>query len=86
VIADKVSNLFRAYGFIYQSLTVFAEDSHLKDVFGKIDRDGGSIVHGMGSFGCGDRSTLTGFPVKGEESIPLRHGVSLIKLLENTFQ
>jgi hypothetical protein len=45
----------------------------LKDVFGQIYRDGGSIVHGMGSLGCGDRSTLTGFPFKGEESIPLRH-------------
>jgi hypothetical protein len=63
---------------IYQRLAVFVEDSYLKDVFGQIYRDGGSIVHGMGSFGCGDRSTLTGFPIKGEESIPLRQQVSLI--------
>jgi hypothetical protein len=32
------------------SAIVFVDDSDLKNVFGQIDRDGGSIVHGMGFY------------------------------------
>jgi hypothetical protein len=54
VIADGFPHLLWTYGSIYQCLTVLAKDGNLEDVFGQIDRNGGSIVLGMGSSGCGD--------------------------------
>ena len=54
VVSDKLPRLIRVYSFIYQRLAIFTKDSDLKDVFGKIYRDGGSIVYGMGSLGCAD--------------------------------
>jgi hypothetical protein len=42
--------------YIFQCLIVLVKDGNLKDVFGQIDYDSGSMVHVMGSFGCGDHS------------------------------
>jgi hypothetical protein len=65
VAADKPSHLLRADGFIYQYLIVFVTDGHLKDILGKIYRDGGSIVHGMGSLDCEGLPLLRASRLKG---------------------
>ncbi len=65
VAANKLSHLLRADGFIYQCLTVFIKDGDLKDIFGQIYRDGGSIVHGMGSLGCEDLPLYRASRLKG---------------------
>jgi hypothetical protein len=54
VAGHKPPHLLWAYRLIYLRLAVFIEDSDLKDVFGQIDRDGGSIVNFMGSYVFGE--------------------------------